>query len=74
MPGGAYSRYRLAVFVLASCGLRWSDLAALRTDAVDLMRRRIDVREAVTEVNGVRFVWGRRSPTSGGRCRCTDSW
>jgi len=65
MPGGAYSRYRLAVFVLASCGLRWSHLAALRTDAVDLMRQWIDVREAVSEVNGARFVWG--TPKSHGR-------
>ncbi len=55
---GAYGQYRLAVLVLAYCGLRWSELAAMRTGAVDLMRRRIDVCEAVTEVNGARLVWG----------------
>jgi integrase len=53
-----YGQYRLALLVLAHCGLRWSELAALRVAAVDLLRRRIDVCEAVTEVNGARLVWG----------------
>jgi integrase len=52
-PGG-----RLPVYVLAYCGLRWSELAALRVGRVDLMRRRIEVAEAMTEVNGGRIVWG----------------
>ncbi|MDP9093411.1 MAG: site-specific integrase [Actinomycetota bacterium] len=54
----AYAQYRLAVFVLAYCGLRWSELAALRVRSVDLMRKRLDVAEAVTEVNGAQLVWG----------------
>jgi integrase len=49
---------RLIVLVLAYCGLRWSELAALRVGRVDLMRRRFDVAEAMTEVNGGRLVWG----------------
>ncbi len=44
--------YRTLVLVLGYCGLRWGEAAALRVRSVDLMRRRIDVSEAVTEVNG----------------------
>jgi hypothetical protein len=47
---------------LCSCwltvGLRWSELAALRVRRVDLMRRRLDVAEAMTELNGGTLVWG----------------
>ncbi len=49
---------RAAVLVLTYCGLRWSEFAALRVRHMDLMRRRIDVSEAVTEVNGSRLAWG----------------
>lgn len=49
---------RVAVHVLAYCGLRWSELAALRVGRIDLTRRTINVAEAVTEVNGGRVVWG----------------
>jgi integrase len=48
----------LPIYVLAYCGLRWSELAALRVGRVDLMRRRLEVAEAMTEVNGGRLVWG----------------
>lgn len=48
----------LVVLVLSYCGLRWSELAALRVGRVDLMRRRLEVAEAMTEVNGGRLVWG----------------
>jgi integrase len=48
---------RLVVFVLAYCGLRWSELAALRVENVDLLRRRLDIAQAVTEVNGGQLVW-----------------
>lgn len=51
-------QYRLAVYVLAYCGLRWSEVAAIRVYAVDLMRRRIHVRAAVVEVDGEGLVWG----------------
>lgn len=52
---------RAVVLVLAYCGLRWGELAALRVGRVDLLRRRIRVEEAVSEVRG-RLVWG--SPKS----------
>jgi integrase len=48
---------RLAVLVLAYCGLRWCELAALRVSSVDFLRRRLTVSEAMTEVGG-HLVWG----------------
>jgi integrase len=45
------------VYVLAYCGLRWGEMAALRVRGVDLLRGRLVIDEAVTEVNGV-LVWG----------------
>jgi integrase len=44
--------HRLAIRVLASCGLRFGELAALRIGRVDLMRRRLEITESVTEVKG----------------------
>lgn len=49
---------RLAILVLAYCGLRWSELAAVRVERLDLMRRRVTISDAMTEVNGGRLVWG----------------
>lgn len=46
------------MLVLAYCGLRWSELAALKVICVDLLRRRLHIAEAVTEVNGGRVAWG----------------
>jgi integrase len=46
-----------AVYVLAYCGLRWGEMAALRVRAVDLLRGRLVIVEAVTEVDGA-LVWG----------------
>jgi integrase len=54
----AYRANELAVFVLAYFGLRWSELAALRVEHIDLVRGRINIREAVTEINGGRLAWG----------------
>lgn len=53
----ACGRDRPLVLVLAYCGLRWGELAALRVKRVDLLRRRIEIAEAVTEVRG-RLTWG----------------
>lgn len=53
-----YRAFGLAIFVLAYCGLRWSELAALRVDHVDLLRARLSISEAVTEVNGGVLAWG----------------
>jgi integrase len=56
---------RVAVLVLGYCGLRWSELAALRVRHFDLLRRRVLIEEAVTEIDGSRLVWG--TPKSHGR-------
>jgi len=48
---------RAAVLVLSYCGLRWSELAALRVRNFDLLRRRVIIEEAVTEVDGSTVVW-----------------
>ena len=58
----AFEQYRLVVLVLAYCGLRWSELAALRVGSVDAKRRRVKVSAAVVEVDGEGLVWG--SPKS----------
>ncbi len=50
---GAASRDRLVVLVLAYTGLRFGELAALRVRRVDLLRRRLEIAESVTELGGV---------------------
>jgi len=49
--------HRLLVLVLGYTGLRWGEATAVRVRRVDLMRGRIEVTEAVTEING-RQVFG----------------
>jgi integrase len=44
--------HRLVVEMLAFTGLRFSELAALRGGRVDLLRRRLEIAESVTEANG----------------------
>ena len=53
----ACGRYRTFVLVLAYCGLRCGEAAALRVRCLDLLRGRIEVAESVTEVDG-RLVYG----------------
>jgi integrase len=47
----------LAILVLAYCGLRFGELAALRVRDVDPARRRLRIEQSVTEVDGV-MVFG----------------
>jgi integrase len=47
----------MVVLVLAYCGLRWCEMAALRVTSIDFLRRRLVVAEAMTEVHG-HLVWG----------------
>ncbi|ADU49457.1 tyrosine-type recombinase/integrase [Intrasporangium calvum] len=46
----------LSIAVLAFCGLRFGELAALRVRRANVLRRRLVVAESVTEVGG-RLVW-----------------
>ncbi len=50
------SRYKAFVMVLAYCGLRFGEAAALRRDCVDLDNRMIHVVESVTNAGG-KTVW-----------------
>lgn len=49
--------HRLLVLVLGYTGLRWGEAAAIRLRRVDSMRGRIEVAEAVVDVDG-RMVFG----------------
>jgi integrase len=44
--------YRVLVATAAYLGLRWGELAGLRTERVDLLRRQVSVVEQLTEVSG----------------------
>jgi integrase len=48
----ACGRYRVLVLTMGYCGLRWGEVTALRVHAVDLERGRLNITDAVTEVNG----------------------
>ncbi|MEE6288635.1 site-specific integrase [Georgenia sp. MJ173] len=52
----ASDEYGDLVLVLAYCGLRIGEAAALRVRHVDMLRRRLQVEESVTEVNG-KLIW-----------------
>ncbi|MGH3495325.1 MAG: tyrosine-type recombinase/integrase, partial [Sciscionella sp.] len=47
----------LAVLFFAYTGVRFGEMAALRAGRVDLLRRRVEIAESVTAVNGS-LVWG----------------
>jgi site-specific recombinase XerC len=66
-------RSRQVSEVLAFAGLRFGELAALRVGRVNLLQRRIEVAESVTEVNGV-TVFGPQRPTTAGRCPSRGPW
>lgn len=52
----AASMYPTLVRFLAYTGLRWGEVTALRVRSVDAARRRVSVREGVTDVNGVHIL------------------
>jgi integrase len=52
-----FAQNALVVYVLAYCGLRWGELAALRVSSVDLLRRRFNITESVSDVDGEGLVW-----------------
>jgi len=53
----ACQRYDLLIRILAYTGLRWGEAAALRVRRVDLVRRRLDIAEAMSEASG-RITFG----------------
>lgn len=65
LAGTIDSRYRALVLFLAYTGLRFGESAALEVRDIDFLRRRIEVRQQVTEVKGY-LTW---TPTKGKRRR-----
>lgn len=49
---GAMARDALVVLFLAYTGLRYGEMAALKVQSFDMLRRRVNIRESVTEVSG----------------------
>jgi integrase len=56
-------RHPEVVPFLAYTGLRWGEMAALRVQDVDMLRRRVNVSRSVTEAG--KLVW--RAPKTGER-------
>lgn len=52
VAGAVPDRYRALVYVLAYGGPRWGEAAALRRSSCNLLRNRIEVTEAVSEIIG----------------------
>src|SRR4051812_45877006 len=48
----AAGRYRLLILVLSYCGMRWGEAVGLRVRRVDLARSRLEIAEAIAEVDG----------------------
>ncbi|MBA2443852.1 MAG: site-specific integrase [Nocardioidaceae bacterium] len=46
------AEYQALILTLAYCGLRWGEAVALRRGRVDLLRKRLDVRESASEADG----------------------
>lgn len=53
----AAGSFETLIYLLAYGGLRWGEVAALRRRRCDLLRGRVEVAEAVSDVNG-RLVYG----------------
>lgn len=53
----ASDEYADVVLFLAYTGLRWGEMAALKVGRLDMLRRRVDVAEAVSVARG-QLVWG----------------
>ena len=49
--------HRVLVLVLGYCGLRWGEATALRVSDVDMLRSRLNVRRAVSDVSG-KLIYG----------------
>lgn len=52
----AMTRDGVVVRFLAYTGLRYGEMAALRVEDFDMLRRRVNIRQSVTEVSG-KLVW-----------------
>jgi integrase len=55
--GHASADYELVVLFLAYTGIRFGEMAALRVRRLDPLKRRVEIAEAATSVNGA-LIWG----------------
>ncbi|WP_375504256.1 tyrosine-type recombinase/integrase [uncultured Jatrophihabitans sp.] len=62
--GHTAADYELVVLFLAYTGVRFGEMAALRVRRIDPLKRRVEIAEAVTSVDGL-LVWG--TPKGHGR-------
>ena len=53
----AAGEHGLEILFLAYTGVRFGEMAGLRVERVDVLRRQVEIAESVTAVNGV-LVWG----------------
>lgn len=51
-------RFRALVLTAATAGLRWGELAGLRVQRIDMLRREIDVVETLVELANGDFMFG----------------
>jgi integrase len=58
--------YGTVVRFLAYTGLRWGEMAALRVESMDMLRRRVNIRQAVAEVGG-KVLWSSPEGLRSGR-------
>ncbi|HVL92445.1 MAG TPA: site-specific integrase [Acidimicrobiales bacterium] len=66
LAGTIHPMYRALVLLGAYSGLRIGEMAGLKRARVDQLRRRVDVAEIVTEVQG-HLVWGQPKTRAGRR-------
>lgn len=52
LAGESGRRGSLIVYTLAYCGLRWGELAGLRVEDIDTLRRRLKIRQTIVDVDG----------------------
>lgn len=62
----AHSHYRCIVYTAAYTGLRWGELAGLRSERLNLMQRKLQVVEQLTELRG-EFSWAAPKTAAGRR-------
>jgi integrase len=53
LAGAVPVEYRPTIFLAGVLGLRWSEVAGLRVEAIDFLRRTINITKTVAEVEGV---------------------
>jgi integrase len=56
LAGVVPERYEALILVLAYGGIRWAEAVGLKLGRVNLLRRRIEITETLSEVNGTLYV------------------